>query len=116
MKVGNSLANENQLKFNSNESENLLKKLATARRINSAADDAAGAALDPAAVDDPHAVSESAVIDASTRANNFFFMLILLFIFSLGCRILIYPAAIGYCLSLVRILANTHISVNSLSC
>ncbi len=42
MKVGNSLANENQLKFNSNESENLLKKLATARRINSAADDAAG--------------------------------------------------------------------------
>lgn len=42
MKIGNSLANENQLKFNSNESENLLKKLATARRINSAADDAAG--------------------------------------------------------------------------
>ena len=80
-----------------------------------AADDA-GAALDPAAVVDPHAVSESAVIDASTRANNFFFMLILLFNFSLGCRILIYPAAIGYCLSLVRILANTHISVNSLSC
>ena len=42
MKIGNSLANENQLKFNSNESENLLKKLASARRINSAADDAAG--------------------------------------------------------------------------
>lgn len=42
MKIGNSFANENQLKFNSNESENLLKKLATARRINSAADDAAG--------------------------------------------------------------------------
>lgn len=42
MKIGNSLANENQLKFNSNENENLLKKLATARRINSAADDAAG--------------------------------------------------------------------------
>jgi flagellin len=42
MKIGSSFANENQLKFNSNESENLLKKLATARRINSAADDAAG--------------------------------------------------------------------------
>lgn len=42
MKIGSSFANENQPKFNSNESENLLKKLATARRINSAADDAAG--------------------------------------------------------------------------
>ena len=45
MKIGNSLANENQLKFNSNESENLLKKLASARRINSAAEDAAGELL-----------------------------------------------------------------------
>jgi len=42
MNVTNSLSNERQLRLNSNTTDDLLKKLATARRINSAADDAAG--------------------------------------------------------------------------
>jgi len=42
MKIINSLATENQLRLDNNQSENILKKLATAKRINSAADDAAG--------------------------------------------------------------------------
>lgn len=42
MKISNTLATENQLRVNSNQTDSMLKKLASAKRINSAADDAAG--------------------------------------------------------------------------
>ncbi|MFN6971513.1 MAG: flagellin, partial [Rheinheimera sp.] len=42
MNIGGPSLSESLLKLNNSENENLLKKLATAKRINSAADDAAG--------------------------------------------------------------------------